>query len=116
LTSGGTPIPNATICTTNCTPTNSAGCPSGFGCHTYHHTDSGRNLTDCDPPGPGELYDTCATNDDCQANATCVDTGLETVCLRNCIVGVSAECGFLEDCLGFDPPAVIGGTEYGICY
>lgn len=64
-------------------------------------------------PGPAGQGETCAGDDDCQPGFDCSRTDL--VCRRICQPGGRPTCPGETTCLACDPPAILGGVEYGTC-
>jgi hypothetical protein len=119
-------VPGVKVCSKACDPLVSSGCPTAFGCHVYQEESPGtRFFTHCLPSGGGGQEATCAADEDCQVNYSCVNTGLATNpirCLKNCIVdpggGVGTGCSGLAGtaCVGFTNAPTINGNEYGVCW
>ena len=111
---GGT-VPGVRTCTAGCNPVTSLGCAPGLGCAVYRENSGAmRWLTDCGGPvGSGTQDAPCFDDSDCARGHLC-DTMLG-LCLSWCRVGVGSDCDFGYTCYRFTTPAVIGGTEYGVC-
>ena len=109
---GGT-VPGVRTCTAGCNPVTSLGCAPGLGCAVYRESSGARRwLTDCGGPvGSGTQDAICFDDSDCAPGHACDGT----YCLRWCRVGVGSDCDFGYTCYRFTTPAVIGGTEYGVC-
>lgn len=120
ITYGSPPmiVPGARVCSPNCNPLTSTGCPVDWGCHVYRNTTEMRSFTSCAMAGAGDHGTTCVDDDTCAAGLSCVNTGGGSVCLKNCNVTTNLGCSTLpgSSCVGFADPAVIGATEYGVCY
>jgi hypothetical protein len=115
INAAGVVIPGAVTCTPNCDQLTNEGCPAGWGCKVVSHSaDVTRMKTICLPAGGGGQAAACASDTDCAAEFTCVNT--PGTCARNCLVaGGGTECGLGETCVTFTTPHVLGGVEYGVC-
>lgn len=126
LQSGGTPIPNATTCSSACDPTDAAAgglCPAGFSCTlAFDDPDMDPQSGDeipfatCNQAGSATQGQTCSTTSDCAINHLCINTGTGSVCARVCTLSpAGGECSGTTSCGGLVPRMVIAGTEYGAC-
>lgn len=127
LSSGGTDIPGAVVCSSNCDPTSliPASCPNTWGCSLFTIDPDGVpasldevDIADCAPAGAGGQSAVCAGDSDCAPGFLCLDAGGVTPeCLRICDnVGNACTANPLLDCLGFVDPHDINGVEYGVCF
>lgn len=125
LVNGTTPIPDATLCSSNCNPVNSAagGCPSGMKCgfFTVNNALTGmtdRDIVDCATPGAGGHGASCTTDAQCASDHLCSTVGGQTRCRRVCNLTTGGnECAAVAGttCGGFNPALIVGGQTYGIC-
>jgi hypothetical protein len=127
ITDGTNPIPGIpSVCSSNCNPANVAagGCPAGFKCGLFTQTHDAvtYDIADCTLAGAGGQGASCTgtgVGDDslCSANTLCTTlNGTTFNCRRVCTASSGGpECGGSQDCLSFDPPFMIAGTEYGVC-
>ena len=102
------------VCTTDCNPVNSSGCPASFGCSANFNNELGRYHTNCHAGGPGGQDASCSTLSDCLPGFHCASFA-SPICLRSCVVGDSSVCTGGRTCRSFNPNAVIDGVEYGGC-
>lgn len=127
LSVGGTDIPGAVVCSSNCDPTSGApsDCPATWGCFLFTIDPDGQSgsgdeidLVDCAPAGAGVQSSSCAGDEDCAPGFLCLDAGGATPeCLRICNnVGSACAADPLLDCLGFTDPHEVGGVEFGVCF
>ncbi len=116
---GSIPIPGAAICTITCLPENpSVGCPTGFTCAVYTHPSSTDSFTDCHADvGTGSQGASCDADIGpyCAAGYGCFSDGSVTTCYQWCTGTSGCNVGTC-DTAAFEPPAIVGGTTYGICY
>ena len=114
INASGIVIPGAVTCTPNCDPLSNEGCPAGWGCKVYLHSDGTRSETLCTPAGAGLELAPCANEAECAPGFSCVnDPG---TCGQNCLFGTSPDgCPGGTTCVGYTTPHVIGGVEYGVC-
>jgi hypothetical protein len=103
----------ARICTSDCDPM-VGGCRSGEDCVLGVGMD-GRFDANCRVPGSSGYGAACVDQADCAAGLLCVTSaGAGTLCEYLCEVG-TADCGSSVACGRLDPPALFGGTEFGVC-
>jgi hypothetical protein len=105
-----------TLCSTNCNPISNAGCPAGSRC-TFG-LDEGppeRYYTLCVGVGGGQQGDGCNSPDDCAAGLDCLTVNAQTLCYTFCDLDSPVCPGSTECLINFDPPADVGGIEYGAC-
>jgi hypothetical protein len=117
LSDGGTPIDGATVCSSNCDPTNAAagGCPPSWGCYPGL-LEGDEVIVDCAPAGSGRQGSSCSTSSDCAANYACINRTFGAQCLRLCDTGApSCSAAPGTSCQRTTPPLTIGGRTYGIC-
>jgi cysteine-rich repeat protein len=115
--SGGTTVPGATLCSVNCNPVSSSGCPSGTGCKLWQESGGAhRWLTDCSGAvGTGRGGTPCADDYYCAPGFFCaIDAGLAE-CLEFCEYP-SGYCDGGYTCTRFTTPIRVGTVEYGYCY
>ncbi|MBN1772224.1 MAG: hypothetical protein JXB32_13230 [Deltaproteobacteria bacterium] len=99
-------------CSHACTPSTGSGCPTGSKCNLYV-TAADEFITDCTSDvGTGTQDSYCSADGDCGRGTLCY-TELNQ-CLSYCTPPDST-CTGGRTCVGFDPPATIGGTEWGLC-
>lgn len=128
------PVPEANACTKQCEASAAAdsGCPRepALGCRFYSYEDEADetvHYTDCTPSGAGGDEASCAEggDDDCLPGFGCYvitydDDTTQDECRQICAVSVDGvaqinQCA-VGTCNAFDPGAVVGGTEYGVCF
>jgi hypothetical protein len=118
------PVPGVTLCTTDCKADQENSCPPGRACRiALRGSESGNYwYTDCRPSqGPGGGGSPCPGGDgDCLPGYDCVITGGDKVCAEVCVLNVAAEpgprtCNAGGTCVGFNPDALVGEVEYGVC-
>lgn len=112
----GKPVPDARLCTIDCNPRFGTGCADDAACQLALAEDGSRFVTDCSEPlGAGVQGDACddAEGPHCARGFGC-DEGL---CRHYCEDpgGMAAGCSDYQACAAMDPPAAIGGVEYGVC-
>ncbi len=127
-TTTGTSVTNGSSTTgpttTNTVASSSSGGPvdcdpenPGPGCGAAQHCvpqASGDPL--CEVAGAGTAYQLCPNGrSECAPIYECVFDGFDACCMRWCQVAAN-DCGGAETCTGFNPPAYIGGVEYGVCW
>jgi hypothetical protein len=115
--SGGTAIPGAVMCTSNCDPstaTNSL-CPSNWTCDLFTATfmATSHNIVDCRIDGPQAANASCATQA-CAAGLSCVTISGSNVCKKLCNKTNNTGCTS-GTCTSFGTAFSVGGTEYGVC-
>lgn len=117
----GAPIPGAVTCSSNCSPTNSAGgaCPTGQKCGFFTATRAGMDLDilQCTTPGAGGIGAACVDDSTCASNTLCTTVSSLSRCRKVCTRPAGNECATVPGttCIGFNPALTIGGTEYGVC-
>lgn len=125
VTVAGNPIPDVTMCTTDCVPTQTtnAACPATWACHAYFDQPGNRYLTDCaaQPTTGGTAGATCTRSEDCRAGLDCITLSTGGMqCRPNCLCP-TGQCAQgtcpagTGSCRGFTTPVVIGGATYGTC-
>lgn len=113
----GGSVPGVKLCTNDCNPVTSAGCPSGMGCGLYQEQEGlMRDFTSCRDAGSSTTYQPCASSDDCAPGHFCGDAGAGNECIRFCRLPGGTECSSFEACNPFDPAPIIDGAELGFCY
>ena len=112
-------IPGVTLCTENCDPTTSIGCPvAGTSCEVVQENGGQmRFLTHCTGSGAGQQGDTCVSSADCAPKFNCFKTTnpMAVKCLKNCKTSAPNGCPAPTTCKLFPTPELIGGEEYGAC-
>lgn len=115
------PIPGAKVCSLNCDPLTSSGCPAGWGCHLVYNTTENRYFTLCQTPGTAGQEQPCPKgHQDCMPGYSCfnVTSGSTTSlkCLKTC-ENPGASCPGLtgKTCQSRNPTATLNGKEYGAC-
>ena len=112
-------IPGVTLCTENCDPTTSIGCPvAGTSCEVVQENGGQmRVLTHCIGSGAGQQGDTCVSSADCAPKFNCFNTTnpMAVKCLKNCKASAPNGCPAGTSCKFFATPELIGGEEYGAC-
>ena len=111
-------VPGVQVCTTACKPDGDSGCPIDRVCRLIRSSSTVVEnfwYTDCRPntPGTAGQGETCAGDDDCQPGFDCSRTDL--VCRRLCQTSGRPTCPGETTCVAHDPPAILGGIEYGTC-
>ncbi len=120
----GTPtgtVPNATLCSNSCNPTNGSGCTvPGTGCMVGQEaTGQMRWLTFCAGAGTAGANTSCTSSSDCLPEYGCLNTGTSDVCLQFCDVSNpsctgGATCGALTDSTTM-AMIVVDGITLGAC-
>jgi hypothetical protein len=118
ITAGGEDIPGAITCSSNCDPTSTAPteCPSTWGCYIYlvdpdpNVSGDEETIADCEPSGASIAGGTCADYGDCEEGHLCLGTTCRRMCDR-----AAPNCPGGQVCNQFNPPALMGGIEYGFC-
>ncbi|HTE51962.1 MAG TPA: hypothetical protein VK698_14005 [Kofleriaceae bacterium] len=127
-------VPNANACTKQCRADSAgqSGCPGdpALGCRFYSYDDedgASVHYTDCTTTGAGGDAADCsaASDSDCQPGFGCFvitydDDTQADECRQICAVSIdgvaqSNQCA-VGTCHGFDPAALVSGTEYGACF
>ena len=92
------PVDPSPVCGSNshCVPT-----PDGKSLCTY-------------PAGTGTSGAFCADQADCAGPLACISNGMTSSCLQWC-QRPSGSCPAFLTCTALAPPALIGGTEWGVC-
>lgn len=131
-------VPNALACTKPCVPNSpfDSGCPRdpAMGCRVFTQDPDGNfgngdefDYTDCTQSGAGgDTFDCTELGDaNCVSGFGCYVITYEddtefNECRQICVVsvaGVAQEngCGS-GSCNGFNPPSLVGDTEYGVCF
>lgn len=122
LNDGTDPIPGAVTCSSNCNPATATNplCPTGWTCDVFTATFGGtdHDIADCRVAGTRQIDQTCSATMACAAGLSCVNTGVQSVCLKICTRPSGTECSVDpgSTCTGFNPALVVGGTEYGVCF
>ena len=112
---GGT-IPNAKLCSDNCDPATSVGCPvPNTSCQLGFDDVGMRFFTMCRGQGAGTQGASCTTNDDCAQTYGCINLNMVPTCLKYCNVSGGSSCPGATLCNPLNPAAQIGATEYGAC-
>ena len=117
----GAAIPGAITCSSNCSPTNSAGgaCPTGEKCGFFTTTRGGADLDilQCTTPGAGGIGAACVDDSTCSSNTLCTTVSALSRCRKVCTRPAGNECATVPGttCIGFSPALTIGGTTYGVC-
>lgn len=109
-------LPDITLCTNDCDPTNGSGCPTGdgVGCQLYQEQDGAmRTFTLCAGAGALGQGATCTDNEDCQIGFACFTVNMASQqCLKYCKVN-NASCPAGTACQ--DIGLVYNGVAYGAC-
>jgi hypothetical protein len=101
------------VCTTNCNPLTSAGCPSAWGCHVAK--DPSGTHSDCHLAGVGGQNASCTDLEDCAPGFACVQFASPR-CLKYCVVGGPSSCPGGSTCMPFGGGGItVGGTQFGVC-
>jgi hypothetical protein len=128
-------VPGANACTKQCDAERAtgSGCPRDpiMGCRFYPYDEEGTGeqgyYTDCTPAGVGGDGADCSANsdDDCAPGFGCFvisydDDTEKDECRQNCAFPAGSDaaagvCG-AGTCHPFDPPALVGDVEYGVCF
>ncbi len=126
VVNGTTPIPNVQVCSSNCSPTNSAAgpCPPGAGKCAFFTVNNAltgnvdRDIVDCTAPGASPHGSICTSDTTCAANTLCSTYNALTRCRKVCNLTTGGqECATQAGttCVGFNPALSVGGANYGIC-
>jgi hypothetical protein len=110
------------LCSINCDPVSSAGCPAaGAKCDVLRENMGlMRWLTSCVGEGAGVQETPCTATQGCADGYGCfnvTDANMMTtqMCLRWCNLGMPTSCPGGSQCAGFQTPIVIGSITYGAC-
>lgn len=116
LTITGSSEYTVTLCSEDCDPITSAGCPvPGMRCDALR--DDGppeRFFTMCVPAGSAAQEQACSGIADCAPGLSCFTVDSDKMCLTWCDVA-SPQCP-TGTCRSTDPPTLVGSTEYGVCF
>ena len=116
LTGTAGPLPGVHLCSDNCSPIGSTGCPgAGNGC-TFDSELTGamRTYTYCTQVGTGVKGAACTTDFNCAPGFGCVNNGTTHVCLQYCDVNNnSCGCNALENSKMV--PYIVNGKTLGVC-
>jgi len=94
-----------------CSPTNSS-LLCGSDSHCSPQADSTSICTY--PAGAGTSNAACSAIADCASPYACVNNGVSTTCQKWCAYpGVA--CPGAQTCSAFNPPMLIGSSEWGVC-
>lgn len=112
-------IPGVTLCTENCDPTTSIGCPvAGTSCEVVQEAAGQmRFLTHCTAAGAGQQNDPCVSSADCAPKFNCFNTTMPSAvkCLKNCKASAPNGCPAGTTCKFFAVPELVGVEKYGAC-
>jgi hypothetical protein len=116
------PIPNATLCSPNCSPITNAGCPvAGTSCQlAQEQAGQQRFFTMCDGAGAGTQGAACSQDSDCAPMFGCfTDANQKHTCMRWCDASKQACPGGLSCAPLMNPVTqgdiVVGNVTYGVC-
>jgi hypothetical protein len=109
----GGSVPDAMMCSIDCSPVSNAGCPATAACDLYSRSTDGAVLTDCGRPAGTSTFYCDGTTTFCAPGYFC-DTAYNE-CTEYCRVG-SFDCPASMYCYSFSPAAWIGSVEYGYCW
>lgn len=113
--SGGTPIPNYTVCRVACDlrDVNACGGTTAAGTGVCME-DNG--TTDCAAGGTRTVNQSCGPTEECGPGLVCTLTGSATTgsCKKWCRVG-KTDCGGTTVCSGFQTKVIVAGVEHGVC-
>jgi hypothetical protein len=114
--SQGVPIEHLKVCRVRCDLRDPLGCGGATRAGTGVCVLAAEGQTDCVAGGARLEGQTCSPADDCGPGLVCVTAGGggESTCRRWCRVGQS-DCGPVEQCAGFQTPALVDGVEHGVC-
>jgi len=120
VTSGGTPIPGVKVCSPDCDPFTSSGCPSGWACGAYSDVQEQRNFTWCRVPGQGGNNSICSDDGQCAAGFVCLNVASTRRCKKYCDRGDSNPgCSLFQQCVAVidasGDPLEVAGVQYGVC-
>lgn len=107
-------LPGVKLCTDDCDPITSVGCPSGakLGCQVYTDQSAGLTFTLCAGAGTATQGQACNAVEDCAPGHSCFTLGDGTKqCLKFCNINNPA----CPTCVPIDPPMVYNGVTYGAC-
>jgi hypothetical protein len=115
---GGT-IPNASLCSSNCSPIVGTGCPMGMGCQIVQEESGAMRFGfSCNVAGTKTDGQSCATTSECAPNYGCYNINSVPQCARNCDV-FNDQCPGVKTCGGLvdanQQPIVINGISMGVC-
>jgi hypothetical protein len=114
-------IPNAKLCTPNCSPITNTGCPvAGTSCQIgQEQAGAQRFFTTCEGAGAGTQGASCTKDADCAPTYGCfTNAAQQQRCMRWCDASKQAcpgglTCAPLSDGLGND--VTVGAVTYGVC-
>jgi hypothetical protein len=114
--SGGTPIPNFTVCRVACDLRDVTACGGTTAAGTGVCMVDDNGATDCAMGGARTAGQTCGPTDECGPGLVCTLTGTATTgtCKKWCRVG-KTDCGGTTACTGFQTKVIVGGVEHGVC-
>jgi hypothetical protein len=115
---GGT-IPNASLCSSNCSPIAGTGCPTGMGCQIVQEENGAMRFGfSCNVAGTKTDGQSCTSSNECAPNYGCYNINNVTQCARNCDV-FNDQCPGIKTCGGLvdanQQPIVINGISMGVC-
>jgi len=68
------------------------------------------------PAGTATSGAVCSALEDCAGPFACINTGgASSMCEKWCAMGTIGTCPGAQTCYSFNPPALIGSTEWGVC-
>ncbi len=111
-------LQDVTLCTDDCNPITSVGCPAGLGlgCGVYQEqAGQMRIFTLCGGAGNGGQGTACTTNEDCLAGSACFTLNgdpNDQQCLKYCNLA-SPSCPGVTTCV--DIMIAYNGVNYGAC-
>jgi hypothetical protein len=85
VTVGGYTVPGVFVCSQNCDPITSSGCPSGALRCTVDRSNDGRTYTVCEGAGSGAQNAACTKARDCASGYQCYNHGAGSQCSRICL-------------------------------
>lgn len=114
--SGGTAIPNLTVCRVACDLRDVNGCGGTTAAGTGVCMVDDKGNTDCAMGGTHTAGQACTPTDDCGPGHVCTTVGAATAgtCRKWCRVGTN-DCGGTTTCGGFGTKVIVNGVEYGAC-
>jgi hypothetical protein len=116
FTVGGEPVDDARVCSLSCNPRARSGCPEGSACFIGVREDADGYFSDC-TASVGDGFQGASCDPDagpyCAAGFACVESECRAWCEDPS--GRGAGCSNYEACTGFDPPAIVGDVEWGVC-
>ena len=119
VTANGQPVPDGTVCSSNCDPSvaSDPACPPSWTCDLFTATFLGTDhmISDCRAAGAAAQGAACSATVACAAGLSCITQGTAMKCAKLCKPPSNTGCPGGTTCMSFGTPFTVGGTEYGAC-